>query len=153
MSSNQEWSCHMSESQDPYHALRECAVFRRLSVLERVKRVRLLRLCEGCLTIEHSMKARRCPYKKEDEGLCPVKKCIRGHHRLLHMDKIKGSKEGIDSLGTEDESDSESERGGPALCSSGLAARNPVQLMTQWVKDEGGGSCLAFGTWDHRSAW
>ncbi len=33
-----------------------------------------------------------------------------------------------------------------ATCSSGVAARNPVQLMTQWVKDGGGASCLAF--WD-----
>jgi hypothetical protein len=151
VSSSQEWSCHMSECQDPYHALRECDVFRRLTALERIKRVKLLRLCEGCLTIGHSTQARRCPYKREDEGLCSVKNCSKGHHSLLHMDKPKEAKEGVSSLGSEDDSDPESKRGGPALCSRGLAARNPVQIMTQWIKDEGGGSCLAI--WDRKSAW
>jgi hypothetical protein len=33
------------------------------------------------------------PCKKEDEGLCPVRKCSRGHHSLLHMDKPEEAKE------------------------------------------------------------
>jgi hypothetical protein len=136
----------MSECQEPYHALRECGVFRRLSIWERIRRVRRLELCEGCLTIGHSTRARRCPYKKEDEGLCSVRKCSRGHHSLLHVDKPEEAKKGIDSPGPEDDSGSEPEEGESALCNSGLPARNPVQLMTQWVKDEGGCSCLTF--WD-----
>jgi len=146
VSSSREWSCHMSECQDPYHALRERGVFQRLSVWERMNRVKLLKLCKGCLTIGHSKQTRKCPYNEEDEGLCSVKKCSRGHHRLLHMDKTKGSQEGTGALGPEDGSSLELEGEGQALCSSGLAARNPVKLITQWVKDEGGGSCLTF--WD-----
>jgi hypothetical protein len=100
VSSSLEWTCHMSECQEPYHALRECSVFQSLSTGERRR-------------------------------LWPVKKCGKGHHSLLHRG---GVKERADLLGVGEE-----ER---ALCSSGVVARNPMQRMTQWVSDGGGGSCL-----------
>ncbi|MFN9956335.1 MAG: hypothetical protein ACK55I_24825, partial [bacterium] len=84
VASRAEWACHMIECTRPYHALRECDFFRSLSARERTRRVRNLRLCEGCLTYGHSTRARNCPFRKEDEGLCSVRKCGRGHHRLLH---------------------------------------------------------------------
>ena len=101
----------------------------------RARRVRRLKLCEGCLTLGHSTRARSCPFRKGDDGLCPVRKCGRGHHRLLHDDGIGGS------IASQD-----AEREEEASCNSGMSVRNPVQLMTQWVKDGGGESCLAF--WD-----
>jgi hypothetical protein len=135
ISSRTEWACHMAECTEPYHALRECNFFRSLSARERTRRVRNLRLCEGCLTFGHSTRARSCPFRKGDEGLCPVRKCGRGHHRLLHDDGGGGS---VDSRDAEWEEE--------ASCNTGMSVRNPVQLMTQWVKDGGGESCLAF--WD-----
>ncbi len=138
MASSQEWTCHMSECQEPYHALRECGVFQGLTTWERTRRVRRLRLCDGCLTLGHSTGARRYPYRKEDEGLCPVKKCGRGHHSLLHINEPE------EVIGSADSPEAGEEEW--ALCNSKLATRNPVQLMTQWVRDGGGGSCLAF--WD-----
>ena len=91
VSSRVGWACHMIECSESYHALRECNFFRSLSAGERTKRVRSLRLCEGCLTFGHSTRARSCPYRKGDDGLCPVRKCGRGHHRLLHDDRGGGS--------------------------------------------------------------
>ncbi len=135
VSSRAGWACHMTECTEPYHALWECNFFRSLSAGERTKRVRSLRLCEGCLTFGHSTRARSCPFRKGDDGLCPVRKCGRGHHRLLHDEGIGGS---ITSRDAEQEEE--------ASCNSGMSVRNPVQLMTQWVKDGGGESCLAF--WD-----
>ncbi len=135
VSSRAGWTCHMNECTEPYHALRECDVFRSLSTGERARRVKRLKLCEGCLTFGHSTRARRCPFRGEDEGLCPVKKCGKGHHSLLHDD---GTEERAAPQDIEQEEE--------ATCNSGMAARNPVQLMTQWVKDGGGASCLAF--WD-----
>jgi hypothetical protein len=129
------WACHMVECAEPYHALRECSFFRSLSTGERARRVRRLKLCEGCLTLGQSTRARRCPFRKEDDGLCPVRKCGKSHHYLLHDDGIGGSTACRDVEQEEE-----------ASCSSGMAVRNPVQLMTQWVKDSGGESCLAF--WD-----
>ncbi len=73
VSSRAEWTCHMSECAKPYHALRECDFFLSLSARERTRRVRNLRLCEGCLTYGHSTRARSCPFRKEDEGLCSVR--------------------------------------------------------------------------------
>ena len=135
VSSRAEWACHMSECTKAYHSLRECEFFRSLSARERTRRVRCLRLCEGCLTYGHSTRARNCPFRKEDEGLCSVRKCGKGHHRLLHDGGGGGS---VDSQDEEWEQE--------ASCNSGMSVRNPVQLMTQWVKDGGGESCLAF--WD-----
>ncbi len=129
------WACHMVECTESYHALRECNFFRSLSAREITRRVRNLRLCEGCLTFGHSTRARSCPFRKGDDSLCPVRKCGRGHHRLLHDD---GGGGGIASQDVELEEE--------ASCNSGMSVRNPVQLMTQWVKDGGGESCLAF--WD-----
>jgi hypothetical protein len=83
----------------------------------------------------HSTRARSCPFRKGDDGLCPVRKCWRGHHRLLHDDGIRGSTASQDAEQEEE-----------ASFNSGISVRNPVQLMTQWVKDGGGESCLAF--WD-----
>ncbi len=57
------------------------------------------------------------------------------HHRLLHDGGIGGSTASQDAEQEEE-----------ASCNSGMSVRNPVQLMTQWVKDGGGESCLAF--WD-----
>ncbi len=94
-----------------------------------------MKLCEGCLTLGHSTRARRCPFRKEDDGLCSVRKCGKSHHYLLHDDGIGGST-ALQDVEQEEE----------ASCNSGMAVRNPVQLMTQWVKDGGGESCLAF--WD-----
>ncbi len=128
------WTCHMTECTEPYHALRECSFFRSLSAGERTRRVRRLRLCEGCLTFGHSTRV-SCPFRKGDDGLCPVRKCGRGLHRLLHDEGIGGSTDSQDA-----------EQGEEASCNSGISVRNPVQLMTQWVKDGGGESCLAF--WD-----
>ena len=54
VSSRTGWACHMAECTEPYHALRECNFFRSLSARERTRRVRNLRLCEGCLTFGHS---------------------------------------------------------------------------------------------------
>ncbi len=51
------WACHMIECTELYHALRECDVFRSLSTGERTRRVRRLKLCEGCLTFGHSTRA------------------------------------------------------------------------------------------------
>ena len=135
VSSRTEWTCHMTECTEPYHALRECNFFRSLSARERTRRVRSLRLCEGCLTFGHSTRARSCPFRKGDEGLCPVRKCGRSHHRLLHDDGGGGDADSQDEEWEEE-----------ASCNSGMSVRNPVQLMTQWVKDGGGESCLAF--WD-----
>jgi hypothetical protein len=135
VSSNTGWTCHMTECTESYHALRECSFFRSLSAGERTRRVRRLRLCEGCLMFGHSTRARSCPFRKGDDGLCPVRKCGRGHHRLLHDDGIGGSTASQDAEQEEE-----------ASCNSGISVRNPVQLMTQWVKDGGGESCLAF--WD-----
>ncbi len=135
VSSRTGWACHMIECTEPYHALRECDFFRSLSTGERTRRVRRLKLCEGCLTFGHSTRARRCPFRGEDEGLCPVRKCRKGHHSLLHDD---GAEESTAPQDVEQEEE--------ATCNSGMAARNPVQLMTQRVKDGGGASCLAF--WD-----
>ncbi len=81
------------------------------------------------------MCARKCPFREDDEGLCPVKRCGKGHHSLLHKG---GAGEGTAPQEAEEEEE--------AICHSGMATRNPVQLMTQCVKDGGGGSCLAF--WD-----
>ncbi len=134
VSSRTGWACHMVECTEPYHVLRECGFFRSLSTGERTRRVRRLKLCEGCLTLGHSTCARRCPFRKEDDGLCPVRKCGKGHHYLLHDDGVKESTASQDT-------EQEEER--PATV---MAVRNPVQLMTQWVKDGGGASCLAF--WD-----
>ena len=131
----------MAECTEPYHALRECNFFRSLSARERTRRVRNLRLCEGCLTFGHSTRARSCPFRKGDDGLCPVRKCGRGHHRLLHEDGGGGS------IASQDE-----EREEEASCNNGMSVRNPVQLMTQWVKDGGGESCLAFWDLGSRSA-
>jgi hypothetical protein len=64
-----------------------------------------------------------------------LKRCGKGHHSLLYRG---GAGEGTAPQETKEEDG--------AVCNSGMAARNPVQLMTQWVKDGGGGSCLAF--WD-----
>ena len=75
---------------ESYHALRECNFFQSLSVGERTRRVRSLKLCEGCLTFGHSTHARNCPFRRGDDGLCPVRKCGRGHHRLLHDDGVVG---------------------------------------------------------------
>ncbi len=75
VSSRTGWACHMVECTEPYHALRECSFFRSLSTGERKRRVRRLKLCEGCLTLGHSTRARRCPFRKKDDGLCPVRKC------------------------------------------------------------------------------
>jgi hypothetical protein len=125
----------MGECSEPYHALRECGVFRSLTSGERARRVRRLKLCEGCLTFGHSTRARKCPFREDDEGLCPVKRCGKGHHSLLHKG---GAGEGTAPQEAEEEEE--------AICNSGMATRNPVQLMTQWVKDGRGGSCLAF--WD-----
>jgi hypothetical protein len=116
VSSRAEWTCHMVECAKPYHALRECDFFRSLSARERTRRVRNLRLCEGCLTYGHSTRARNCPFRKEDEGLCSVRKCGRGHHRLLHDGGGGGS---IDSQDEEWEQE--------ASCNSGMSVRNPVQ--------------------------
>jgi hypothetical protein len=135
VSSRTGWACHMIECTEPYHALRECDFFRSLSTGERTRRVRRLKLCEGCLTFGHSTRGRRCPFRGEDEGLCPVRKCGKGHHSLLHDD---GTEECTALQDVEQEEE--------ATCNSGMTARNPVQLMTQWVKDGGGASCLAF--WD-----
>ncbi|MFN9908361.1 MAG: hypothetical protein ACK56F_19900, partial [bacterium] len=112
----------MSECTKAYHSLRECEFFRSLSARERTRRVRNLRLCEGCLTYGHSTRARNCPFRKEDEGLCSVRKCGKGHHRLLHDGGGGGS---VDSQDEEWEQE--------ASCNSGMSVRNPVQLMTQWV--------------------
>jgi hypothetical protein len=125
----------MNECTEPYHALRECDVFRSLSTGERTRRVKRLKLCEGCLTLGHSTRARKCPFGGEDEGLCPEKKCGKGHHSLLHDDGT-GERAAPQDVEREEE----------ATCNSGMAARNPMQHMTQWVKDGGGESCLAF--WD-----
>jgi hypothetical protein len=141
VSSSTGWTCHMTECTEPYHALRECSFFRSLSAGERTRRVRRLRLCEGCLTFGHSTRARSCPFRKGDDGLCPVRKCGRGHHRLLHDDGIGGNAASQDAEKEEE-----------ASCNSGISVRNPVQLMTQWVKDGGGESCLAFWDLSHRSA-
>ena len=84
VSSRTGWACHMTECMESYHALRVCNFFRSLSAGERTRRVRSLRLCEGCLTFGHSTRARSCPFRKGDDGLCPVRTCGRGHHRLLH---------------------------------------------------------------------
>ncbi len=135
VSSHAGWACHMIECTEPYHALRECGFFRSLSTGERARRVRRLKLCEGCLTFGHSTRARSCPFRREDDGLCSVRKCGKGHHSLLHDN---GVGESTSPQGVEQEEE--------VTCSSGMAARNPVQLMTQWVKDGGGASCLAF--WD-----
>jgi hypothetical protein len=91
VSSRVGWACHMIECTESYHALRECNFFRSLSAGERTRRVRSLRLCEGCLTFGHSTRARSCPFRKGDDGLCPVRKCGRGHHRLLHDEGVGGS--------------------------------------------------------------
>jgi hypothetical protein len=64
-----------------------------------------------------------------------VKKCVKGHHSLLHNDGA-GEKAAPQDAEQEEE----------ATCNSRMAVENPMQLMTQWVKDGGGGSCLAF--WD-----
>jgi hypothetical protein len=135
VSSRTGWTCHMTECMESYHALRECSFFRSLSAGERTRRVRRLRLCEGCLTFGHSTRARSCPFRKGDDCLCPVRKCGRGNHRLLHDDGIGGSTASQDAEKEEE-----------ASCNSGISVRNPVQLMTQWVKDGGGEACLAF--WD-----
>jgi hypothetical protein len=50
VSSRTGWACHMIECTEPYHALRECGFFRSLLTGERTRRVRRLKLCEGCLT-------------------------------------------------------------------------------------------------------
>ncbi len=113
------WACHMIECTESYHALRECNFFRSLSARERTRRVRNLRLCEGCLTFGHSTRARSCPFRKGDDGLCPVRKCGRGHHRLLHDDGGGGSIASQDAEWEEE-----------ASCNSGMSVRNPVQLMT-----------------------
>jgi hypothetical protein len=120
VSSHTGWACHMDECTEPYHALRECDVFRSLSTGERARRVKRLKLCKGCLTFGHSTRARRCPFRGEDEGLCPVKKCGKGHHSLLH-DNGTGERAAPRDVEQEEE----------ATCNSGMAARNPVQLMTQ----------------------
>ncbi len=78
VSSRTGWGCHMIECTEPYHALRDCGFFRSLSTGERTRRVRRLKLCEGCLTFGHSTRARRCPFRSEDEGLCPVRKYRKG---------------------------------------------------------------------------
>ena len=62
VSSRTGWACHMAECMESYHALRECNFFRSLSAGERTRRVRSLRLCEGCLTFGHSTRARSCPF-------------------------------------------------------------------------------------------
>ena len=72
VSSRTGWACHMTECTESYHALWECSFFRSLSAGERAKRVRRLRLCEGCLTFGHSTRARSCPFRKGDDGLCPA---------------------------------------------------------------------------------
>ncbi len=64
-----------------------------------------------------------------------MRKCGKGHHSLLHDDGTEGSA-ALQDVEQEEE----------ATCNSGMAARNPVQLMTQMVKDGGGASCLSF--WD-----
>jgi hypothetical protein len=119
VSSRTGWACHMTECTETYHALRECNFFQSLSAGERTRRVRSLKLCEGCLTFGHSTHARSCPFRKGDDGLCPVRKCGRGHHRLLHDDGIGGSIASPDA-----------EREEEASCNSGMSVRNPVQLMT-----------------------
>jgi hypothetical protein len=72
VSSRTGWTCHMTECTKSYHALRECNFFRSLSAGERTRRVRRLRLCEGCFTFGHSTRARSCPFRKGDDGLCPA---------------------------------------------------------------------------------
>jgi hypothetical protein len=70
----------------------------------------------------------------------------KNHQRLLHM---AGGRESGERLGHCDPGSVPFPDPGeakPALCSSGTAARNPIQLMTQLVKDGGGETCLMF--WD-----
>ncbi len=114
VSSRAGWACHMIECTEPYHALRECGFFRSLSTGERTRRVRRLKLCEGCLTFGHSTGARSCPFRREDDGLCSVRKCGKGHHSLLHDDGVK-----------ESTSPQDVEREEEVTCSSGMAARKP----------------------------
>jgi hypothetical protein len=132
----------MSECSEPYHALRECGVFQSLSRGERARRVRRLKLCEGCLTFGHSTRARKCPFRGDDEGLCPVKRCGKGHHSLLHRDGAG-----------EETVPQEIQEGEGAVCNSGMAARNPVQLMTQWSRMAGEAPASPSGIWARRSAW
>ena len=75
VSSRTGWACHMTKCTESYHALRECNFFRSLSAGERTRRVRSLRLCEGCLTFGHSTRARSCPFRKGDDGLIGVYLC------------------------------------------------------------------------------
>jgi hypothetical protein len=83
----QTWSCHMVECELPYHALRKCEAFKGVPATDQVERIKRLKLCEGCLTIGHSARARECPYRNENDELCSKKKCGRNHYKLLHAAK------------------------------------------------------------------
>jgi hypothetical protein len=94
----------------------------------------------------HTTKARESPCQKENDELCHKKRYGKGHHKLLHM--IGGGDEGESSGPRVPCSVPElnQHETGPVLCGSGTAVRAPIQLMTRWIKDRGGCSCLTF--WD-----
>jgi hypothetical protein len=135
VSTNQNWSCHMEECELPYHALWTYEVFKKLPVADRVERTRRLGLCQGCLTVGHSTKVKECPYRKDDDELCPRKKCGRNHHKLLHMAGGMELGESSDCCGSGSVPASNPCNTRPALCSSGTAMKTPIQLMTQRIKN------------------